>query len=240
MAKKYYAVRRGRTTGIFTDWMSCKASIDGFQGARYKGFLSREEAEAWLLGDDPRDGRSARPMKSVRAGDIAETGTPGSLSDLFGKSAAAPAVPEGHLVYTDGSCLRNPAGPGGWAVCIVDESAANGFRTVSGGVPSTTNNRMEMTAVIEALRTVSPGDSLTVVTDSQYVKNGITKWIFSWKKRGWKKADGESVLNQDLWMEMDRLMATRRVDFQWVKGHAGSRYNEICDALAKKEASTYT
>ena len=239
MAKKYYAVRKGRTTGVFTDWAGCKESVDGFQGARYKGFPSREEAEAWLLGDDPKSAGKDRPMKSVRARDIG-VGTSGSLASLFGSAAPAASIsPSRRLVYTDGSCLKNPAGPGGWAVCIVDETASRDYRTLSGGAPSTTNNRMEMTAVIEALRAIPAGESLTIVTDSQYVKNGITKWIFSWKKRGWKKADGQEVLNRDLWIEMDRLMQTHRVDFQWVKGHAGNQFNEICDMLAKSEAGKF-
>lgn len=238
MAKKFYAVRKGRTTGIFTDWMRCKASIDGFQGARYKGFETREEAENWMQGDDPCDGKAG---KSVHAKEI-KTGTSGSLASLFQNASANPSgsntriSSDSHLIYTDGSCLKNPAGPGGWAVCIIDPNDIRGYRLLSGSTPSTTNNRMEMTAVIEALRAIPIGDKLTIVTDSQYVKNGITKWIFSWKRRGWKKSDGQAVLNQDLWIEMDRLMQTHKVDFQWVKGHAGNRFNEICDMTAKMEA----
>ena len=140
-------------------------------------------------------------------------------------------------VYTDGSCLRNPNGPGGWAVCIVRPGEE--METLSGGNPSTTNNRMEMTAAIEALRHLPKREPIVLSTDSQYLKNGITKWIFSWKRRGWKKADGTPVLNQELWQELDGLIAGRSIIFRWVKGHAGHKYNEICDMLAKKEAQAF-
>ena len=224
--KKVYAVKRGIRTGIFTDWQSCKEAVDGFKGALYKGFANRTEAEAWLR-DEFVPTFSPKPKKS---------------SKQALPLAALPLKEEtkevDFLVYTDGSCLRNPAGPGGWAAVIIDLETGE-EKEISGGSPSTTNNRMEMQAAIKALTNIPQGRSLTLCTDSQYLKNGITKWIYSWKKRNWQKADGTPVLNQDLWQALDRALKAHTVYFQWVKGHAGNHYNEICDTLARKEASRY-
>ena len=100
----------------------------------------------------------------------------------------------------------------------------------------TTNNRMELTAAIMALRLAPTGTRVALYTDSQYLKNGITKWVAGWKRRGWKKADGQPVLNQPLWMELDELYTAHTVYFHWVKGHAGNPLNERCDQLAKHAA----
>ena len=186
------------------------------------------------MGGLPRAGRrlSRRTLQELSDG--------GGGPRLAYGGAANEAADDDSLchVYTDGSCLRNPNGPGGWAVCIVRPGEE--METLSGGNPSTTNNRMEMTAAIEALRHLPKREPIVLSTDSQYLKNGITKWIFSWKRRGWKKADGTPVLNQELWQELDGLIAGRSIIFRWVKGHAGHKYNEICDMLAKKEAQAYS
>ena len=241
MQKKFYAVRNGRQTGIFQTWDECRAQVDGFPGARYKSFPTQEAALLWLKEPQPLHALFPAPEGSVQTLPPANQG--GTLRRSSGarrtKDAVEPTEPQGDAchVYTDGSCLRNPNGPGGWAVCIVEANAA--MRTLSGGHPSTTNNRMEMTAAIEALRHIPKSRPLLLSTDSQYLKNGITKWIHSWKRRGWKKADGAPVLNRELWQELDALITGRSITFQWVKGHAGHKYNEICDTLAKKEAAAF-
>lgn len=146
------------------------------------------------------------------------------------------------LIYSDGGCSGNP-GPGGWGFVIVDGSAkaASGSDFLcSGGEKITTNNRMELTAVIEALRYIQAlpqyaSKPISVYTDSQYVQKGITQWISGWKKNAWRTASKEPVKNQDLWMILDELTAKIRPRWVWVKGHAGIHYNEICDQLTQEE-----
>ena len=139
-------------------------------------------------------------------------------------------------IYTDGGCSGNP-GPGGWGVVVIFNGEA---RQLSGGEKNTTNNRMELTAAINALSIVKNTKEfnalpITVNIDSQYVKNGITVWIKNWKLKGWKTADKKPVKNQDLWIRLDELNSSLDVNWNWVKGHAGIEYNEICDQLCQKE-----
>ena len=133
-------------------------------------------------------------------------------------------------VYADGACRGNP-GPGGWGAWL---SSAGHERELWGGEPNTTNNRMELTAVIEALAALKRRSTVTIHTDSQYVKNGITSWIHNWKARGWRTADGKPVKNADLWDKLDGLNAGHAVRWQWVRGHAGDPGNERADALANR------
>ena len=140
------------------------------------------------------------------------------------------------IVYTDGGCSGNP-GPGGWGIVVIANGEA---RQLSGGEKNTTNNRMELTAAISALSVIKNtpsfnGKKITVNIDSQYVKNGITVWIKGWKQKGWKTADKKPVKNQDLWQQLDELNSSLDVEWNWVKGHAGIEYNEICDQLCQKE-----
>ena len=140
------------------------------------------------------------------------------------------------IVYTDGGCSGNP-GPGGWGIVVIANGEA---RQLSGGEKITTNNRMELTAAIAALSVIQNtpsfnGKKIIVNIDSQYVKNGITLWIKSWKQKGWKTADKKPVKNQDLWQQLDELNSSLDIEWNWVKGHAGIEYNEICDQLCQKE-----
>ena len=144
------------------------------------------------------------------------------------------------VIYTDGGCSGNP-GPGGWGIVVIADGVA---KQLSGGERLTTNNRMELTAAIAALTVIhnTPGFAqrpVTVNIDSQYVKNGITTWIKGWKSKGWKTADKKPVKNQDLWVKLDELNAGLKVNWNWVKGHAGVEYNEICDSLCKMEMDKY-
>jgi ribonuclease HI len=133
-------------------------------------------------------------------------------------------------IFTDGACSGNP-GPGGWGAILRKGDAE---RELFGGETITTNNRMEMTAVIEALRALKTPVAARVHTDSQYVQKGISEWIHGWKRRGWKTASKEPVKNEDLWRELDRLAAQHRIEWIWVKGHAGHPENERADQLARR------
>ena len=133
-------------------------------------------------------------------------------------------------VYADGACRGNP-GPGGWGVLLREGGRE---RELFGGEAATTNNRMELTAVIRALEALAPGAHARVYTDSQYVQKGITGWIHDWKRRGWRTADKKPVKNQDLWMRLDALARGHHVEWHWVKGHAGHPENERADALANR------
>ena len=136
-----------------------------------------------------------------------------------------------HLI-TDGACLGNP-GPGGWAYVL---RFGEHTREMSGSVPHTTNNRMELMAAIEGLRSLKEHCNVEVVTDSEYLKNGITTWIHGWKRNGWKTAAKKPVVNQDLWMELEQATAGHDIKWTWTKGHANHEDNNRCDELATRAA----
>lgn len=131
-------------------------------------------------------------------------------------------------IFTDGACKGNP-GAGGWGALL----RYNGTeKRIHGGEPDTTNNRMELTAVIEALSCLKRASNVQITTDSVYVKSGMTEWIHSWKKRGWKTAAKKPVKNVDLWQKLDTAVSGHTIDWHWVKGHSGHTENEIADELA--------
>lgn len=139
-------------------------------------------------------------------------------------------------IYTDGACSGNP-GPGGWGAVLVYNGKE---KELSGSEKETTNNRMELTAVIMALNALNQPCEVKLTTDSKYVCDAINKgWVYSWRKNGWKKSDKKPALNVDLWKELLSLLEKHGVEFIWVKGHNGHKYNEICDALAVKEYQKY-
>ena len=133
-------------------------------------------------------------------------------------------------VFTDGACRGNP-GPGGWGVLLIIDGKES---SLSGGEKDTTNNRMELTAAIKALEVFKEGSTLTLSTDSTYVKDGITKWLDNWKVKNWLTASKKPVKNKDLWIKLDKLNARHKVSWKWVKAHVGHRENEIADMLANK------
>ena len=139
------------------------------------------------------------------------------------------------FAWTDGACSGNP-GPGGWGVLMraMDGVQIVKERELSGGEADTTNNRMELMAAISALETLSRVSEITVVTDSTYVKNGVTQWIHGWKRNGWRTADKKPVKNADLWQRLDAAQARHTVHWQWIKGHAGHAENERADELARR------
>ena len=137
-------------------------------------------------------------------------------------------------LYTDGSCLNNP-GPGGWAAVLIWQETV---KELSAAVPDTTNNRMEIQAVIEGLNALKRPMHVELYTDSKYVMNGVTDWMPRWKRNGWKTAAKKPVANQDLWQALDAALAPHTVAWHWVKGHDGNPMNERCDVLARTAAET--
>lgn len=137
-------------------------------------------------------------------------------------------------IYTDGACKGNP-GPGGWGALL---KWGGHEKALCGGEMSTTNNRMELQAVIEALRALNRPMQVVIHTDSQYVQKGISEWLRNWKARGWKTADRKPVKNVDLWQQLDALVSGHQVEWRWVRGHAGNAGNERADALANQGVPT--
>jgi ribonuclease HI len=137
------------------------------------------------------------------------------------------------VVYTDGACKGNP-GPGGWGAWMV---SGQHEKELWGGEPLTTNNRMELTAVIQALTTLKRRCQVIVYTDSEYVRKGITEWITGWKRKGWKTADNKPVKNAELWQALEAATLAHQVEWRWVKGHSGDPGNERADALANRGAA---
>ena len=133
-------------------------------------------------------------------------------------------------IYTDGACRGNP-GPGGWGALLVSGSNE---KELYGGVAETTNNRMELTAAIEGLRALKRHGQVTIYTDSQYLRHGITEWIEQWKRKGWKTAARKAVKNEDLWRELDQIVIGKEIEWCWVKGHSGHPGNERADELANR------
>jgi ribonuclease HI len=138
------------------------------------------------------------------------------------------------FAYTDGACSGNP-GPGGWGVLMIarEDGVVVKERELQGGEPLTTNNRMELLAAISALEALSRPSELTIVTDSAYVKNGVTEWIHAWKRKNWRTAGGSPVKNIELWQRLEAAAARHQVTWRWIKGHAGHAENERADALAR-------
>ena len=133
-------------------------------------------------------------------------------------------------IYTDGACSGNP-GRGGWAAIIIDGGE---IEKISGSSENTTNNRMELIAVISALKYVKK-ENIELFTDSKYTKDGIEKWIINWKKNGWKTASKQDVKNMDLWQNLDKLNQKKNVQWNWVKGHSDNKYNNMADELARSK-----
>ena len=152
-------------------------------------------------------------------------GLMGSKAETRMSETSLPKV----VIYTDGACEPNP-GPGGWAA-VIRSSGHEKTQTLSGGEPQTTNNRMELTAAVMALQALTAPCQVDLYTDSEYLKRGITEWIAGWKKRGWRRKGG-ALLNVDLWQALDQATQQHKIEWHWLKGHAGNRDNERVDRLA--------
>lgn len=215
-AKKYYAVAAGRKPGIYDNWPAAQAQVTGYPAAKFKGFPTRKEAEAWLAKPVYHPAPLKRTIKARPA-----------------TTASSPSADE-VTIYTDGGARFNP-GPGGYGIVQL----YNGERKeLSGGFQRTTNNRMELMGCIVALRELEHRDKpITLYSDSSYVVNGIVKgWAKSWRQKGWIKADRQPAINPDLWAELLDLIEGLNITFKWVKGHAGHPLNERCDELAVASA----
>jgi len=240
--KQYYAVRIGREPGIYRTWEECKAQVDGYANAQYKGFGSLEEAEEYMGYVSAARPSGAKPSTNKPSGPKPST-APGASKKKRGtrrdedetKALEMLETSDGmkHVViYTDGACLGNP-GPGGYGVVLLHGKQRKEF---SRGFRLTTNNRMEILACIVGLRALKEPSAVTLYSDSQYVINSMTKgWARRWKKNNWKRGD-EDVRNPDLWQQMLDLCDKHKVKFNWVRGHAGNKENERCDQLAREAA----
>ncbi|TPX56582.1 hypothetical protein PhCBS80983_g04430 [Powellomyces hirtus] len=264
--KKFYAVRRGLKPGIYTSWGACESNTKSFKGAVYKRFSTRKEAESFigeaigalapgLLPNQPAGGPSTAASASQEAKEaLAEVDDDGeftSLDDEACLSALASASAEtgsdmvSVSIFTDGSCLGNGkvsarAGVGVWF-------GQNDERNIAERLPGKvqTNNRAELTAVIRAIESADkhystgPPVRLVIYSDSQYMRNGLTKWIGGWQKRQWKTSDGKDVANKDLWVRLLDLQKGYRGEIKlvYVPAHTGIPGNEGADALANRGAA---
>lgn len=225
--KKFYAVARGQKPGIYTEWFGANGAevqVREFPGARYKKFSTLAEAQEFLK-------ESGKPKSSKT-----KSGSSGEKIDVDA------ALDEGKaVIYTDGGCLNNP-GPGGYGAVLLQKNTVNdkvNRRELSGGFQLTTNNRMELTACIEALKALKQERCPVILfSDSQYVVNGITKgWAKRWRMKGWMRTKEKAAENPDLWAQLLDLCDKHQVVFSWVRGHAGNPGNERCDELATQAAN---
>lgn len=224
--KKYYVIFQGRNPGIYTEWYGkngAEEQITGFPGARYQGFVIKEEAEKaykeWLI-------KNPLPTQPESSKEIQEKSITTSVQMDF-----IPLKPV--TIYTDGGCSFNP-GPGGYGAIIIIE---NERKEISAGYRWTTNNRMEIMACIAALEYLKERSRVMLFSDSQYVVNAITKgWAKRWQRFNWKRNQEEDAENPDLWERLLHLSEKHEVNFCWIKGHAGKAENERCDQLAVQAA----
>ncbi|MEW6755036.1 MAG: ribonuclease HI [Candidatus Latescibacterota bacterium] len=206
-------------TDVFT--LSLGAAEDGRRDEVRPGVFLRYDETGRLVGLEVHQASSRLPDALTGRPAAEDAPTPVDT----GRVQPAPVV-----VYSDGACVGNP-GPGGWAARV--KHADGRIVELGGAARQTTNNRMEMLAAIEALASVPEGTPVTMITDSQYLRRGITEWIRQWKRRGWLTVSKQPVLNQDLWQRLDELCSSRRVNWQYTRGHAGNPDNERCDTLAQ-------
>ncbi len=218
MAKteKFYAVKKGRKAGIYTTWEACQAQVMGVAGAVYKSFARRTDAEAYLRGAEPA------------------AFTQNALFEL--EAAPAASEPEAGLemvrLYTDGGAIGNP-GAGGYGVVLEQDGRQREF---SAGYRQTTNNRMELLAVISGLEQIEQRAAVRVLTDSSYIVNAMRSGAARrWQQAHWKRKDG-AVPNADLWERLLSLADKHSITFEWVPGHSGIQQNERCDRLAQAAA----
>ncbi len=243
---KFYVVRKGRQTGIFTTWPECQEQVTGFSGAEYKSFSTRVEAEAWLGGYSTYKKPPSAPPAMPCSKNVVDAYMQSQRKklyvdeDKFAKAMVLPPttktyqgvpLPQSNdqtIFYTDGSCQNER---GGWAYIIVKNGEIIHER--SGEMPDypTTNNRAELMAILKLLEE-NPGD-LFIRPDSDYAIKCVSVWWKSWKRRGWKKSDGATPENLDLIKEIIRLQEGRNITYDHVYGHSGNKYNDRCDKLAE-------
>jgi ribonuclease HI len=243
--KHYYAVVKGRRAGIYTQWSGetgAEAQVKGYPGAVFKSFSTREEAEQYLRSGGkgkvtapaqmlpeadqqqvyPVNAHRVLPVKTIYAGKQDE---PVDYADELANGKT--------VIFTDGASTGNP-GPGGYGAVLLH---GNSRKEISGGFRCTTNNRMELTAVIAALQALQRGSSVIVYSDSRYVVDAVQKgWAKRWRSRGWMRTTDDRAENSDLWAVLLDLLDYHTIEFRWVRGHASSPENERCDRLAVQAA----
>ena len=227
--KNYYAVVKGQVPGIYASWFGpdgAEAQVKGFVGARYKGFATIADAEAWF---ESLSGTKAPSHKSRAELPLEQVSKPKL------ENTAVTALEAGKVViYTDGGCIGNP-GPGGYGIVLLYE---NQRVELSGGFRMTTNNRMELMACIVGLQALEKKSRVVLLSDSRYVVDSISKgWARRWKANRWMRTKKEKAENFDLWDELLQLCDRHDVEFVWVPGHAGNLENERCDQLSMEAAS---
>jgi ribonuclease HI len=236
--KKYYAVRSGREPGVYQTWSECKAQVDGYPKADYKGFGSLHEAQAWLGDVKIAAPKPARLFEEPKpASPSKRKPKPGKAPGLSPEAAETTDGVKRVVIYTDGACTGNP-GPGGYGVVML---CGEHRRELSGGYRLTTNNRMEIMGCIVALQALKDRCDVTLHSDSKYVVNAMSKgWARRWQLANWQRREGygentvwKDALNADLWQQMLDLCDRHKVRFVWVRGHAGNVENERCDTLAR-------
>jgi len=219
--KKYYAVAVGRNPGIYHEWYGkdgAEVQVKGFPKSLFKGFPSLKEADDFLKNASKKKSQTQPKPKSF-----------GKVAKHSIVKPKVPVVSDGIIIYTDGGCINNP-GPGGYGAVIISDGKR---KEISGGFRLTTNNRMELTACIEALRQLKRSSTVTLYSDSKYVVDGIMKgWAKRWRSNGWMRTKSDPAINPDLWEQLLDLCEMHNVEFVWVKGHAGNPENERCDQLA--------
>jgi ribonuclease HI len=237
--KKFYAVRSGREPGIYRTWDECKAQVDGYPNAAYKGFARLEEAEAYLgIRKSPAPTLLPIEPKPAPATKARSKSKRAVISSPAHEPLETPSGVKRVIIYTDGACSGNP-GPGGYGAVLLHGKHR---KELSGGYRLTTNNRMEIMGCIVALNTLKDRCAVTLHSDSKYVVDTMTKgWARRWQLSNWKRKEGygenavwKDALNADLWEQMLDLCENHHVQFVWVRGHAGNVENERCDQLARE------
>ncbi len=228
MSKKVYAVFQGHQPGIYNSWDESSEQVKGFKGAIYKSFPREIEAIEWLR----ECVLQAKEPVTQELIDLIKN----HIDKVGIESKSSLSDPNGEIIiHTDGGASPNP-GIGGYGVVL---QRGHWRKELSAGYKLTTNNRMEMMAVIVALQALNEASEVVLHTDSKYIVDSVSKrWVYGWKKRGWKKSDGKRPENVDLWEILIALLERHQVEFRWVKGHAGNTENERCDALVA-EARKY-
>jgi ribonuclease HI len=224
--KQYYAVVKGRAPGIYRTWFGAGGAAEQVQGideALYRGFYTEEEMAAWLAGLPQRMLKRAAPELAACAAETSAV-TPSQEAEMQSLLEAGKVV-----VFTDGSADTKSRRGGYGAVVWRGKKREE----LSGGLRGTTNNRMELMAVIKALETLQKKSDVVVFSDSQYVVRAMMEgWVDNWRANGWTRDKGQKLMNADLWQALDALNQKHDVEYRWVRGHSGTRENERCDRLA--------
>lgn len=221
MSKKVYAVFQGHQPGMYNSWDEASVQVQGFKDAKYKSFPREVEAIEWLR-------ECVLQAKEPVAQQLIDLIKKHNHAREIEQKSSLPDSKGAIIIHTDGGASPNP-GIGGYGVVLQKGSRR---KELSAGYKHTTNNRMEMMAVIVALQTLNESSTVVLHTDSKYIVDSVSKrWVYGWRKRGWKKSDGKRPENVDLWEVLIALLEKHEVEFRWVKGHAGNTENERCDAL---------